>query len=146
MPTCYRRWDGWVREWNANMRVTEIISVTSTFLSAPTSASTSSSSTSSFQNQTQINLMIPILAAIGNHEAGGMFGQRMALIPFYSRYLPQQHGLQSTDPARRPMYHAHWLGNHSVLLVLDSGVTEGKFQLIRFASFCFQLSTSICVN
>jgi hypothetical protein len=103
MPTCYRRWDFWLREWNANMRGADA-SVT------PPRA-----------------LLVPIVTAVGNHEAGGMFAQSAERMPFYARYLPQQVALQNANPGTgRPMYHAHWLGNHTLLLVLDSGVIAGN--------------------
>jgi hypothetical protein len=65
--------------------------------------------------------LIPLLTAIGNHEASSFFGANpLTQVPFYSRYLPHQLGLYDVNPLLRPTVHAHPLGNNTVLLVLDS--------------------------
>eukprot|EP01119_Soliformovum_irregulare_P019900 TRINITY_DN6391_c1_g1_i1.p1 TRINITY_DN6391_c1_g1~~TRINITY_DN6391_c1_g1_i1.p1 ORF type:complete len:624 (+),score=110.96 TRINITY_DN6391_c1_g1_i1:88-1872(+) len=59
---------------------------------------------------------------IGNHEAGGDFDRPRSGTPFYFEYFPQSFGWQRYHPNQRPSYHAHNIANHTLLLMLDSGV------------------------
>jgi len=67
------------------------------------------------------NMSIPILTAMGNHEAGG-FKQPRSNVAFYFHYFPHQIGLQKLDPQKRSPYHEHIFGKHTFISVLDSYV------------------------
>lgn len=81
----------------------------------------------SWLNQWETNMvtpsgtMIPVMAAIGNHEASSFYGANpVTQVAFYSRYFAQALGLGAMDPALRPTYHAHPIGTNTILLSLDS--------------------------
>ena len=57
--------------------------------------------------------LIPVIAAIGNHEVAGGFHQSPEQAPFYLAYFPQ------TDDRRT--YFVRTLGKRAVFFVLDSG-------------------------
>jgi len=67
---------------------------------------------------------IPISVTIGNHEAGGDRGRPKEEVKFYFEYFPQQIGLKNVPPKERPIYHAHQISNHTLALMLDSGLVE----------------------
>jgi hypothetical protein len=67
------------------------------------------------------NFTVPILSAIGNHEAGG-FRQPRSNVGFYFNYFPQQIGLQNISAQNRLPYHEHVFANHMFIVVLDSYV------------------------
>lgn len=56
---------------------------------------------------------LPIVTAIGNHEAGG-FKQPRSNNANYLRMFPHSIGLQSTDPQARSTLHYHLFGGHSM--------------------------------
>lgn len=100
--------------------------------------------------------LIPLLTAIGNHEASSFFGANpLTQVAFYTRYLPHQLGLYDTPPALRPTYRAHPLGNNTLLLALDSnhvappGGAQAAFvaqQLNSKYVFCLpSLASLVCV-
>jgi hypothetical protein len=64
---------------------------------------------------------IPILTAIGNHEAGG-WRKNHDFVPFYFNYFPHELGLQNVKPSRRRAYHQHIFAQHTAVTVLDSYV------------------------
>eukprot|EP00127_Corallochytrium_limacisporum_P005704 Clim_evm83s210 gene=Clim_evmTU83s210 len=68
--------------------------------------------------------MIPLLTAVGNHEAGG-FGMGTSAPIFYYRFFMHrvEEVLNRIDPANRLPYHIHRIRNDSVVIVLDSGHT-----------------------
>eukprot|EP01113_Clastostelium_recurvatum_P004563 TRINITY_DN12017_c0_g1_i2.p1 TRINITY_DN12017_c0_g1~~TRINITY_DN12017_c0_g1_i2.p1 ORF type:complete len:636 (-),score=118.01 TRINITY_DN12017_c0_g1_i2:31-1938(-) len=66
---------------------------------------------------------IPMLLAIGNHEAGG-FQQAQGGIAFLTTYVPHQVGLGAVPLSSRPLYHAHSIGRSSTVLSLDSWVVS----------------------
>jgi len=74
--------------------------------------------------RTPLGFSVPLTLAIGNHEAGGDRERRREDIKFYLDYFPQQLGLQGVYPKQRPLYHAHKISNHTLVLVLDSGLVE----------------------
>jgi len=90
---CYRRWDVWFENWHSYM-VTE-----------------------------NGGYVIPIILAIGNHEAGG-FERYGELTPFFVAYFPQQLGLQNVPPFERQVYHTHRIGKKGYVVVLDSDVVN----------------------
>lgn len=65
--------------------------------------------------------MIPMVAAIGNHETGG-FDRPMSSSKFYKRYFVQE-PLGGKNPTSLPSYHAHTIGNQ-VMVALDSSVVS----------------------
>lgn len=68
------------------------------------------------QNMTSIDgTLIPMIFAIGNHEAFGGFNQLPDKAPFYYNYFKQN--------ARNSSYFSHTFGDDIVLFVLDSGHT-----------------------
>jgi hypothetical protein len=62
---------------------------------------------------------IPIVAAVGNHEAGG-FAQPLNHLPFYTRYFVQE-SLNGRQPQDLPTYHVKYI-SRQVLISLDSNV------------------------
>lgn len=64
---------------------------------------------------------IPILASIGNHEAGG-FLSSPGDDPYFSTYFPQQTGLSQTSPKARLTYHSHSISSNTIIIVLDSDI------------------------
>lgn len=95
--TCYRRWDTWLRYYSENA------------VSPVTGA------------------MIPILTALGNHEAewGRFSSQPWNAKPYLSFFL-HKIGIQNQGDdifaSNEAAYHAHKIGGHTLLMVLDSGV------------------------
>ncbi|GAM17776.1 hypothetical protein SAMD00019534_009510 [Acytostelium subglobosum LB1] len=71
--------------------------------------------------QTPTGYTVPLIGAIGNHEAGGWNTKRNT-VPFYIRYLPFQTGLQSVGPNERYTNHTHQIGPNVLIVVLDSAV------------------------
>jgi len=69
--------------------------------------------------KTPNNYSIPILTAIGNHEAGG-FMQDRYYNTFSIRIFPHQTNLTLIDPNLRNTYHQHILSNNAAIIVLDS--------------------------
>jgi hypothetical protein len=67
------------------------------------------------------NYSIPILSAIGNHEAGG-FRMKRSDVHFYYQYFPHAIGLQNIAPIDRLVYHEHVFGKHTYMVILDSYV------------------------
>jgi len=63
---------------------------------------------------------LPLILAIGNHEAG-KFDAGPGDDPYYTSYFPQQHNLQNVDPRFRLSYHSHRLGD-ATFIVLDTNV------------------------
>jgi len=74
--------------------------------------------------KTPQGLSIPLSLAIGNHEAGGDHMRKREDVHFYLDYFPQQLGLKDVHPKQRPLYHSHQISNHTLALVLDSGLVE----------------------
>lgn len=68
---------------------------------------------------TPSGLTIPIVASIGNHEAGG-FGQPLSHLPYYTRYFVQE-SLSGRQPQDLPTHHVQYISNQ-VLVALDSDV------------------------
>lgn len=67
---------------------------------------------------------VPILTAVGNHEADN-FRQPRASNGFYIRYFPHQVGLQELEnPQDRPLQHTHLFGNHTAILIMDTEVHD----------------------
>jgi len=64
---------------------------------------------------------IPIIASIGNHEAGGFFSNT-GNDPYYSAYFPQQTGINLISPRSRSTYHSHQLNKNASIFVLDSDI------------------------
>lgn len=62
---------------------------------------------------------LPIVAAVGNHEAGGFY-RPMSSLRFYTRYFVQE-ALNGRKPEQLPSYHAHQISNQ-LLIALDSEV------------------------
>ena len=67
-------------------------------------------------------LGVPLIATLGNHDAGGYFNVERTRIPFFIRYFPFELGLQRTPPNERTTFHAHQLGPNLLVLALDSQV------------------------
>ncbi|KYQ93341.1 hypothetical protein DLAC_06011 [Tieghemostelium lacteum] len=67
--------------------------------------------------------LIPLLFAIGNHEAGGFF-QSYKQIPFYQRYFIFKLGDINLPVNKRMTYHIHKLSSHSSIVSLDSCVVN----------------------
>lgn len=63
--------------------------------------------------------MIPIVASVGNHEAGG-FDRPRSSLTFFTRYFVQE-SLAGRSPEKLPSYHAHQISNQ-LMVVLDSDV------------------------
>jgi hypothetical protein len=59
------------------------------------------------------NFSIPILTAVGDHEAGGFMRPR-SKNAFYLRYFPHQIGLQNINPQDRPTHHYHIFSSHAM--------------------------------
>lgn len=57
-------------------------------------------------------------------EAGGEQIPSREEVPFFLNYFPQALGMKDIKPKDRPIYHAHNIANHTVVLVLDSGILE----------------------
>jgi len=64
-------------------------------------------------------LTIPIVASVGNHEAGG-FAQPLSHMPYYTRYFVQE-SLNGRQPEDLPTHHVQYISNQ-VLVSLDSNV------------------------
>eukprot|EP01112_Ceratiomyxa_fruticulosa_P015813 TRINITY_DN4703_c0_g1_i1.p1 TRINITY_DN4703_c0_g1~~TRINITY_DN4703_c0_g1_i1.p1 ORF type:complete len:622 (-),score=129.97 TRINITY_DN4703_c0_g1_i1:150-2015(-) len=92
--TCYRIVDKWLNNWYTSM-------------------------------VTPTGHLIPLVSAIGNHEVMGDYGAKHPdEMPYYGRYFPQMDA--SEDPGadgvdQRLTYHAHLIGNSTLILSLDSG-------------------------
>jgi hypothetical protein len=52
----------------------------------------------------------PIIAAIGNHDAGQYFHAPRDNAVFYTKYFPAAVGMQAIAPIDRPTYHRHQIG------------------------------------
>jgi 3',5'-cyclic AMP phosphodiesterase CpdA len=63
-------------------------------------------------------LLLPIVVAIGNHDAGG-YSKDPKDILFLTKWFNQQH--EDVEPDDRRTYHYHLLGNQTLLLSVDSG-------------------------
>jgi len=76
--------------------------------------------------KTPTGFTIPFNLAVGNHEAGNHVAGSSSQVemPFFLRYFPQKTGLKGIEPEKRPMYHSHKISNHSLSLILDSGIVE----------------------
>jgi len=74
--------------------------------------------------RTSEGFSVPLSLAIGNHEAGGDRFRTREDVHFYLDYFPQQLGLQKLPPKQRPLYHSHKISNHTLAIVLDSGLVE----------------------
>ena len=61
---------------------------------------------------------------VNRSEAGGDRGRPTEEVKFYFEYFPQQIGLKGVPPKERPIYHAHQISNHTLALMLDSGLVE----------------------
>eukprot|EP00027_Filamoeba_sp_ATCC50430_P009323 CAMPEP_0168542832 /NCGR_PEP_ID=MMETSP0413-20121227/1555_1 /TAXON_ID=136452 /ORGANISM="Filamoeba nolandi, Strain NC-AS-23-1" /LENGTH=620 /DNA_ID=CAMNT_0008572729 /DNA_START=36 /DNA_END=1895 /DNA_ORIENTATION=- len=61
---------------------------------------------------------IPMMLAIGNHEAGG-FDVPYSLIPFYLNWFAQSSNMDLDD---RDTYHTHVISDTTAFLVLDSNI------------------------
>jgi hypothetical protein len=73
---------------------------------------------------------IPLLTCIGDNEASDFMTPR-AWNAFYLRYFPHQLDLASTIPQDRLLYHTHVFSNHSMFVVLDSGIhTTPEYQSV----------------
>jgi len=70
---------------------------------------------------TPTGFSIPMILAIGNHEAGGFLMSRN-FMPFLTTYFPHQLGLANVPPFQRQTYHSHRIGNSTTILSLDSWV------------------------
>lgn len=73
---------------------------------------------------TQDGRTIPMVLAIGNHEAGG-FGEKMSNIPYYMTYFTQRaQDAKTKDVSKRKIYHHHIFSDTTLLMALDSFVSE----------------------
>jgi len=69
--------------------------------------------------------LIPLVSAIGNHEVMGDFDAKHPdQMPYYNRYFPfmsadEDPGVNGVD--QRLTYHAHIIGNSTLIILLDSG-------------------------
>ena len=72
---------------------------------------------------------IPILTAVGNHEAGG-FERPLSSLKFFSRYFVQE-SLNGRQPHQLPTYHAHQIANQ-VMVALDSEVISSAKSQVPF--------------
>ncbi|EGC39693.1 hypothetical protein DICPUDRAFT_147519 [Dictyostelium purpureum] len=72
---------------------------------------------------TPLGFTLPIITTIGNHEAGSWNSKRND-VQFYNRYLPFQLGLQNIDPQDRLLQHYHYIGNNTIIVVMDSSVVD----------------------
>jgi hypothetical protein len=70
---------------------------------------------------------VPIVAAVGNHEAGG-FNQPLSHLPFYTRYFVQE-SLNGRLPQDLPTYHVKYISNQ-VLVSLDSSVIKKPLEQV----------------
>jgi len=68
---------------------------------------------------TPSGLTVPIVASVGNHEAGG-FDQPLSHLPYYTRYFVQE-SLSGRKPQDLPTHHVQYISNQ-VLVALDSNV------------------------
>ena len=67
--------------------------------------------------------MIPLLASIGNHEAGGFAKVGELDEPFYKAYFVHE-PLLGRSPFDLTRYSSHLLGSNSMIVALDTGVIE----------------------
>lgn len=68
---------------------------------------------------TPTNYSIPLLTAVGNHEAGGFVRQRSENV-FYIRYMPHElvgARASAMDPQTRNTSHVHLFANHLVFVI-----------------------------
>jgi hypothetical protein len=70
---------------------------------------------------TPSGLTVPIVASVGNHEAGG-FDQPLSRLRFYTRYFVQE-SLEGRQPQELPTHHVQYISNQ-VMIALDSQVVE----------------------
>jgi hypothetical protein len=80
---------------------------------------------------TPTNYSVPILACIGNHEAGG-FMMKKSYIGSYLRYFPHELGLDDIAPQARSLSHSHVFGNHTIMLSLDSWIHTHPQEQVDF--------------
>jgi hypothetical protein len=72
---------------------------------------------------TPSGLTIPIISAIGNHEAGGI-NKRVADVPFFRSYLVHEKIPTGQSPNDLKSYREHYLGSKAGILCLDSYINE----------------------
>jgi hypothetical protein len=81
---------------------------------------------------------VPLLTSVGDNEASS-FRTPRSWNAFYIRYFPHEIGLQSKAPQQRDLHHEHIISNHTVMMVLDSGIhTTPAYQTI-FLEHALQL-------
>lgn len=66
---------------------------------------------------------IPVITAIGNHEAGALYAETPYQAPFYYPYFTHEYlDLLNKLPYDLPSYHAHYVGSSSAFYSLDSSM------------------------
>jgi len=71
--------------------------------------------------QTPTGFSLPLIVALGNHEAGGDLQQPVERAFYFLNYFPQQTNLTTDNTLSRPLYHSHLIGDNLVM-VMDSGI------------------------
>lgn len=74
---------------------------------------------------------VPIIAAPGNHEAGG-WAQPLSNMRFYKRYFVQEN-LNNRPAQSLPLHHSHYISNQ-LLIALDSNVIETPASQVSWLS------------
>jgi len=70
---------------------------------------------------TPLGYSVPVIMAIGNHEAGG-FSLSKTDVPYFLKYFV--HEPFQSDPLELNTYHSHIIGDNTILVSLDSGIVS----------------------
>eukprot|EP01113_Clastostelium_recurvatum_P033073 TRINITY_DN4333_c0_g1_i4.p1 TRINITY_DN4333_c0_g1~~TRINITY_DN4333_c0_g1_i4.p1 ORF type:complete len:717 (-),score=100.73 TRINITY_DN4333_c0_g1_i4:37-2187(-) len=90
---------------------------------------------------TPLGYSVPMLLAIGNHEAGGFMVQPQDIL-YYSAYFPHALGSGTVDVLERKTYHRHNIGRSVTILSLDSWVVTPMADQVDFIRSNLQDATS----